>query len=228
MSAGLALGVCLACTPDGTPLGDAEGESGDGRPNAAASSGGSSGSSGPGSATGSGSEGGGSEGGGGEGGESGELPPSDGWFEMGQGEASFEALEPEGDLNLVLGGQGLFMFPMPIRGEGFDVPVPYTFGDPDTPRLTLTVDIEDYHTDFGDYFARVNRYPIEFDVLDDGSYEFIYLQVIAPNDFVDMCSVHMHQAHIEASLAVAGGGAPLIFERDMTVVSPVSPEHPCE
>jgi hypothetical protein len=161
--------------------------------------------------------------------ETGSLPPSPGSFELGWGETSFSALEQNGTIELVLGPQGLWMFPMPIRAEGFELPAGgFDFDDPDTPRLTMTFDIEDYETLFGDYFARFNNLPLDFAVLENDTYEFIYLPVIAPNDFVDICTIVGHNARVEAELAVAGGGAPLSWTIDLSILPPVGMDPGCD
>ena len=171
----------------------------------------------------------GEEGGGGSAGGSSDLPPSEGWFEVGQGEDEFVALVDGGEIELVHGGQGLWMFPMPIRGAGFQNPDnPLDWDDPKSPRLSLVFDIEDFETVYGDHFGKVGDYPVSMFDKGDGIYEHIYLPVIAPNDFTDKCSIHGHAAHVSASLAVAGGGAPLTYEVDLVVVVPITIADPCD
>ena len=162
-------------------------------------------------------------------GETGELPPSDGWFELGQGEDNFSPLTDGGPIDLVLGGQGLWMFPMPVRGGGFALPDnPLDFDDPNSPRLSVTFDVDDFTTVSGDHFAKIGNLPVPFDDLGDGTCEYIYLPVIAPNEFTDGCSIDGHTAHVSATLAVGGGGAPLTFDLDLVVVVPPNGGPACD
>jgi hypothetical protein len=147
---------------------------------------------------------------------------------LGEGEESFTPLVDGGEIQLVLGGQGLFMFPMPLRGEGFEVPDdPLDFDDPKAPRLSLVFDIDEFDTAYGDHFAKITDLPLPLTQLPGGGYEFIYLPVIAPNDFGDMCEVHEHPAQVSATLSVAGGGAPLSYEVELIVIAPLGPGESC-
>ena len=82
---------------------------------------------------------------GGNSGSGGVPPDPDAWIAMGQGEEGWFPVEDGDELLMVLGGQGLLMFPMPLRGSGFtlaDDPSDYT--DPATPLFDMYLDIEGF------------------------------------------------------------------------------------
>lgn len=116
---------------------------------------------------------------------SGEAPV--GWFEIGFGENDFSPVEDGGELHVVWGSQGSAMFPMPLRGGGFSLaPDPSDFSDERTPAMELELDIEGIEPASCGKFKCIRNYPIAFEVLSDGSYEFIYVRVIMPDDIDPM------------------------------------------
>lgn len=105
------------------------------------------------------------------------------WFEVGWGERGFAPLEAGGELRIVWGAQGSAMFPMPVRGGNFVLPDdPKDYYDEKAPLLDLELDIEGHNDGPGGHFKRIANYPVTFDVGDDGTYEFVYVAVIVPDD----------------------------------------------
>lgn len=116
---------------------------------------------------------------------SGEMPV--GWFEIGFGEDDFTAIEDGGELHVVWGSQGSAMFPMPLRAGEFSLaPDPSDFSDERTPAMELELDIEGVEPASCGKFKCIRNYPIPFEILPDGSYEFIYVRVIMPDDIDPM------------------------------------------
>ncbi len=116
---------------------------------------------------------------------------SDAWFEIAQGDDPSEAWVPleDGDpLFLETGGQGLIMFALPVRAGGFPLPDdPKDYGDPTLPKAEVLMDLDDaqYNTGIGGHFFRLVNYPLTFDVLEDGTYEFYWITVFPPDEFLD-------------------------------------------
>jgi hypothetical protein len=148
---------------------------------------------------------GGVDGGEGEGGD-GNTNPDDAWIAMGQGEQGWSPVENGDKLVMVLGGQGLLMFPMPLRGAGFtlaDDPSDYT--DPATPIFDMYLDIEGFDLDFGGHFKRLSNYPVPFEVLPDGTYEFVYITLFVPDELTDPCDIDGLPGELHAELDVVDG-----------------------
>ncbi|GEM_PF-5309973 len=104
------------------------------------------------------------------------------WLQVGWGEEGFQSLQSGDPFEIVLGGQGSYMFPMAIRAGNFTLPDdPSNYLDPEIPLLDVTVDVEGYDNGIGGHFIRVANYPIPFDVLTDGTYEFSYVALILPS-----------------------------------------------
>lgn len=109
--------------------------------------------------------------------------PAGGWFQVGWGIDSFAPIEAGDDFTIVWGTQGAAMFPMPVRGGEFVLPDdPGDYTDPRAPLMDLELDIEGHNDGFGGHFKRIANYPLVFEVLDDGSYEFLYVAIILPDD----------------------------------------------
>ena len=152
------------------------------------------------------------------------LPGSEGddtgedgaWFEIGWGDESFSPLVDGDAFPVVWGGQGAAMFPMPIRGGGFVLPDdPRNYLDERAPIMDLHVDIEGFNTGIGGYFKRIANYPVVFEILDDGTYEFIYVAIILPDD-VDPFALEGLPARLWVQLRPYGR-EPLVSELDLTV-----------
>lgn len=149
-----------------------------------------------------------------------ETPSSDAWFSMGQGESGWNEIHDGDELLMVLGGQGLLMFPMPIHADGFTLPDnPKDWTHPDIPILDIHLDIEGFNIGFGDHFSRVANYPVPFDILDDGTYEFIYITIFVPDELLDPCAIDGLPGEIHAELETADGDM-LVWDRSVVIEVP--------
>ena len=147
-------------------------------------------------------------------------PSGDAWFLRGQGEFGWDEIEEGERLEMVLGGQGLLMFPMPMHAGGFTLPDdPKDYTDPRVPILDMYLDIDGYNIGFGDHFSRIANYPIPFDILDDGTYEFIYVTIFVPDELADPCDVDEQAGQVHAELETADGDL-LIFDRNVVIDVP--------
>lgn len=138
--------------------------------------------------------------------ESGNQNPDGSWIAMGQGEEGWFPVENGDELVMVLGGQGLLMFPMPLRGAGFTLPDdPSDYTDPRTPIFDMYLDVPGFELDFGDHFKRLANYPVPFEILPDGTYEFVYITVFVPDELLDPCDIDGLPGELHAELDVADG-----------------------
>lgn len=145
-----------------------------------------------------------------------EGEPVVGWFDVGFGEFDFTPVEDGGEMRIVWGGQGAAMFPMPIRAGEFELPDdPGDYTDDKAPILDFTIDIDGYNDGVGGHFKRIANYPLAFDILPDGTYEFVYVRVIVPDD-IDPSELEGKTAHLMVQLD-PWGSAPLVQELDLTV-----------
>ena len=156
----------------------------------------------------------------GEGGnESGDTPPGS-WIAMGQGEEGWNPVEDGDELVMVLGGQGLLMFRMPLRGAGFTLaPDPSDYTHPDTPIFDMYLDIPGFELDFGGHFKRLSNYPVPFEILPDGTYEFVYITVFVPDELLDPCDIDGLPGELHAELDVTDGYV-LTWDRSVTISVP--------
>lgn len=160
------------------------------------------------------------EGGSGEGSGSGSGGSGDAYFSLGQGEFGWSEVNDGDRLEMVLGGQGLLMFPMPMRAGGFTLPPdPKDYTHPDVPILDMHVDIEGFNIGFGGHFSRIANYPIPFEILDDGTYEFIYVTIFIPDELANPCDIDELPAELHAELETADGDL-LTWDRTVTVNVP--------
>jgi hypothetical protein len=140
----------------------------------------------------------------------------DAWFEIGWGATEFNALENGGDIEVVWGSQGAAMFPLPLRGGGFVLPDdPTDYESPLAPKLDLHIDIEGHNNDIGDHFRYLANYPIVFEEMPDGSYEFLYVAVLMP-DGIDPTILEGLPAHLWAQLRPYES-EPMVIELDLVV-----------
>jgi len=139
-----------------------------------------------------------------------------GWFELGWGAESFAPLPDGSDLTIVYGCQGAAMFPLPVHGGEFTLPAdPTDYSDPDAPLLDIDLDIEGHNDGVGGRFKHIANYPIGFDILPDGTYEFVYVAVIVP-DGKDPLELVGLPAHLWARMRPSDS-APLELELDLVV-----------
>jgi hypothetical protein len=109
--------------------------------------------------------------------------PDAGSVELGWGIDSFTPLVDGGEFQIVWGTQGAAMFPMPVRVANIPLPDdPSDFLDPRAPMMNLELDIEGHNDGFGGHFKRIANYAMTFDALGDGTYEFLYVAILVPDD----------------------------------------------
>ncbi len=148
------------------------------------------------------------------------TPSGDAWLKIGQGEYEFDEVEANDELVMVLGGQGLLMFPLPLHAGGFTLPDdPSDYTDPRVPVLDMHLDIDGFNLGFGDHFARIANYPIPFEVLADGTYEFIYVTIFVPDELANPCDIDEQPGHLHAELETADGDL-LIVDLDVSIEVP--------
>lgn len=147
-------------------------------------------------------------------------PNSDAWLKLGQGEFEFDEVHEGDELVMVLGGQGLLMFPIPLHAGEFTLPDdPGDYTDPNVPVLDMHLDIDGFNIGFGGHFARIANYPIPFEILDDGTYEFIYVTIFVPDELLNPCDVDEQPGHLHAELETADGET-LILDLDVSIEVP--------
>jgi hypothetical protein len=153
--------------------------------------------------------------------ESGDPNP-DAWILMGQGESGWNEVDDGDELVMVMGGQGLLMFPMPLRGKGFTLPDdPSDWTHPDIPTFDIHLDIEGFNIGFGGHFSRIANYPVPFKVLPDGTYEFVYITIFVPDELLDPCDIDGLPGEFHAELDTADGYT-LIWERSVIIEVPAT------
>jgi hypothetical protein len=147
----------------------------------------------------------------------------DAWLEVGWGVTEFNSLEDGGDLEVVWGPQGAAMFPLPLRGGGFVLPEdPSDYQSPLAPKLDLFIDVEGHNDGIADHFMYIANYPIIFEILSDGSYEFLFVGAQLP-DAVDPTTLEGLPAHVYARLRPYES-EPLEVELDLIVRGGERPE----
>ncbi len=143
--------------------------------------------------------------------------PPTGTVELGWGIDSFTPLQDGGEFRVVWGTQGAAMFPMPVRASGITLPDdPSDFLDPRAPKMNLELDIEGHNDGFGGHFKRIANYAMTFEVLDDGTYEFLYVAILIPDD-KDPLELAGLPAHLWVEVTPYDS-PPIVVEYDLTVV----------
>lgn len=150
---------------------------------------------------------------------SGEGPiPREGWVEIGYGLDEFFPFEDE--VPLTLGPQGFMMFSLPLRGSNFPVaPDPFDFGHPDTPILSVWMDIDGIEGEHpSGHFAAYLNYPVPFTFSDDEDveYEFISVWLVIPETYAPS-ELAGREAVVHAELDCADGQL-LVDEHVLTVL----------
>ncbi len=141
-------------------------------------------------------------------------------LELGWGLFSpFQPLVDGGDLVLVIGGQGLAMFPVPLRGTGFYLPqIPYPYDHPQAPLLDIELDVEGLEG-IGGHFIYLANYPIPFGDWGD-SYQFYYVALLLPDEVggerLDPADVDGRSAHLLGRIHPFGED-PVVVEYDLTL-----------
>lgn len=142
----------------------------------------------------------------------------DGWLEIGYGLDEFFAFDQE--LPLTLGPQGFMMFSLPLRGGDFPIsPDPFDFDHPDTPVLSLWVDIDGIPGPHpSGYFAAYLDYPVPFMLSEDEDvdYEFVSVWLVITEKYTP-AELAGREAILHAELATSDGQL-LIDEHTLTVL----------
>ena len=150
--------------------------------------------------------------------------PDDASFELGQGEFGWAPIDPDGTLNVVLGGQGLLMFPMPARGSGFALPPdPEDWTHPDAPLLDAYVDVDGFTDGRRGHMAFVANYRLPFSLQDDGSYQFNYVALILDDAVLDPQDWDGATGQVHAELRTADRDEALIFDRNVVISTELLP-----
>lgn len=128
--------------------------------------------------------------------ESGEPEP---WLEVGWGLSEFNAFD--GVLPVIVGPQGLSMFSLPLRGQGFHNPASPAFDDPDVPVLQAWVDVDGHMESPGGHLSEVVDYPALFyPTFDDPEVlEGVAVWLVIP-DGVDPMTLVGLPAHVHAEM----------------------------
>lgn len=146
------------------------------------------------------------------------------------GQAIFDPIDPfatptwgrleDGDtLPVVLGGQGLMMFAIGLRGANFEIAAdPFDFDDPKMPKLDSYIDIDGYNLDTADHFKWLPNYPIPFEPLAaiPGVNEFLYVAMIIPDEIPDPSVLDGLPGHLHMELQIFGE-APVVRDLDFVV-----------
>ena len=144
------------------------------------------------------------------------TPADPGWFEVGWGVDSFTPIVDGDEFTIVTGTQGASMFPMPIRGGEFVLPDdPSDYLDERAPMMDLELDIEGFNDGFGGHFKRIANYPLVFEILPDGTYEFLYVAIILP-DGQDAFELEGLPAHLRVQIRPYESD-PIVRELDLVV-----------
>jgi len=145
-----------------------------------------------------------------------------GFLDVGFGETDFTPIVDGGELRVVWGAQGSAMIPLPIRAGGITVPDdPRDYTDERAPLLDVTLDVDGEDAGFCGHFKCVSNYPMSFDVLSDGTYEFMYVRMIMP-DGVDVQSLDGKTATLRVELSPIDSGT-LIEEFELTLLAEPPP-----
>ncbi len=143
------------------------------------------------------------------------------WFELGWGLSDFNAFD--GTLPVVVGPQGLSMFSLPLRGNGFYNPSSPGFDNPEVPMLQAWVDVDGHHESPGGHLSEVVDYPALFyPTLDDPEVlQGVAVWLVIP-DGVDPNTLVGLRAHLHAEL-LDFEGLRLTDDHDL-VIGEVPPE----
>jgi hypothetical protein len=117
------------------------------------------------------------------------------WVALGRDTLEFTELEDGDELVVGLDGSGcgpLLAFALPIRAGGFHL-------TSDMPVLELKLDVENVEGGFDGHFTRVVNYPIAFEALDEGGYEFDSVLLPVP-ELDDLCVLDEQPARLHGQV----------------------------
>jgi hypothetical protein len=86
-------------------------------------------------------------------------------------------LHPGGPVTITIGGQGAWMIPLGVRGDGFCVPA-----DPSAYDLVPTLDIRIEADGQPEPIALVLGFPVSFDPRDEGGFGYTFIPMILADD----------------------------------------------
>ena len=125
------------------------------------------------------------------------------WLEVGWGVSEFN--EFDGVLPTVVGPQGLAMFSIPLRGQGFYNPPSPSFDNPDMPMLQAWVDVPGYAITPGGHFNEVIDYPALFypsldepGILEGPAVWLVIPDQVEPDEIAGL-DAHLHVEMVDAN-----------------------------
>lgn len=122
----------------------------------------------------------------------------------------WRSLDAEGPIPIVIGGQGSWMVPLGVRGDGFCVPAdPYDYDR--VPVLDIRIEAEG----FGDPVTAVWDFPVSFEPLDGGGFGYTFIPMMIEGTLVE--GLHDVHATIQAELRVQAA-APIGWEQPGVLV----------
>jgi len=144
------------------------------------------------------------------------------WLEAGWGLTDFTPYE--GVLPVVVGPQGLAMFSVPLRGQGFYNPPDPGFDNPEIPILQAWVDVEGHAESPGGHLAEVVDYPALFYPSFDEPevLEGVAVWLVIPDE-VDTTALMGEPAHLHVEMVDANG---LVLQDDHDLVIGETPPEP--
>jgi hypothetical protein len=108
--------------------------------------------------------------------------PNPAWIEIGWGQDEYRRLAAGDAFEIVWGTQGSAMFPIIVRGGGFQLPPdPLDWQHANAPIAELWLDIEGHNDGFGGHYKRIANYQMGFEILEDGTYESTFIAIILPD-----------------------------------------------
>lgn len=126
------------------------------------------------------------------------------WLEVGWGLDDFNPYD--GVLPVVVGPQGLAMFSMPLRGQGFHNPPDSGFDNPEVPLLQAWVDVAGHTESPGGHLTEVVDYPALFypSFEEPEVLEGVAVWLVLP-DAVEPSTLTGQEAHLHVEMVDADG-----------------------
>ncbi len=115
----------------------------------------------------------------------------DGWID----------LDPGGPVTITIGGQGAWMIPLGVRGDGFCVPAdPHEYDY--VPPLDLTISAEEH----AEPISMVTEFPVSFEPIEVGGLGYTFIPMMI-HDSIDIMALDGQHTVIEAELSTRDGVA---------------------